>query len=286
MGLPSIGGKDSTSGSFEQMDVPPTLVSFAVAVTKASKTVSAAFQHAGSRVVLLPIPEDAKTLLPDWERLKTFYKQIGEKMADGSILSASVDEGGAAAAVAKMCFGNGIGFDFDTVDEGILFAPLSGSLWLNWQKACRSPIQLRCLGKTIEPSAIQIGGEVLPLQKLAERWMGTLEKIFPESCPSGGNAKEVPLYTARYAQTPAIKAAKPRVFIPVFPGTNCEYDTVRAFEKQEQKPMCWLCAICARLTLKIPSSGWKKPSAMRKLSCCPVVSPAATSRTALESLLR
>lgn len=83
MGLPSIGGKDSMSGSFEQMDVPPTLVSFAVAMTKASKTISAAFQHAGSRVVLLPLPEDAKTMLPNWERLKNYYKRIGEKSRMG-----------------------------------------------------------------------------------------------------------------------------------------------------------------------------------------------------------
>ena len=154
-------------------------------------------------------------------------------MADGSILSASVvKEGGAAAAVAKMCFGNGIGFDFDTVDEGILFAPLSGSLVVELAEGV--PITNTAtvlLGKTVEPSAIQIGGEVLPLQKLAERWTGTLEKIFPNHAPAVEMQNEVPLYTARYAQTPAIKAAKPRVFIPVFPGTNCEYDTVRAFEK-------------------------------------------------------
>ncbi len=233
MGLPSIGGKDSMSGSFEQMDVPPTLVSFAVAMTKASKTISAAFQHAGSRVVLLPLPEDAKTMLPNWERLKNYYKRIGEKIADGSILSASVvKEGGAAAAVAKMCFGNGIGFDFDTMDEGILFAPLSGSIIV--ELAPDVPFENSAavlLGKTVEPQAIQIGGEVLPLQKLVESWTGTLEKIFPNQAPAVALTKDVPLYTARNTQAPAIKAAKPRVFIPVFPGTNCEYDTVRAFEK-------------------------------------------------------
>lgn len=233
MGLPSIGGKDSMSGSFEQMDVPPTLVSFAVAMTKASKTISAAFQHAGSRVVLLPLPEDAKTMLPNWERLKNYYKRIGEKIADGSILSASVvKEGGAAAAVAKMCFGNGIGFDFDTMDEGILFAPLSGSIIV--ELAPDVPFENSAavlLGKTVEPQAIQIGGEVLPLQKLVESWTGTLEKIFPNQAPAVALTKGVPLYTARNTQAPAIKAAKPRVFIPVFPGTNCEYDTVRAFEK-------------------------------------------------------
>ena len=233
MGLPSIGGKDSMSGSFEQMDVPPTLVSFAVAMTKASKTISAAFQHAGSRVVLLPLPEDAKTMLPNWERLKNYYKRIGEKIADGSILSASVvKEGGAAAAVAKMCFGNGIGFDFDTMDEGILFAPLSGSIIA--ELAPDVPFENSAavlLGKTVEPQAIQIGGQVLPLQKLVESWTGTLEKIFPNQAPAVALTKDVPLYTARNTQAPAIKAAKPRVFIPVFPGTNCEYDTVRAFEK-------------------------------------------------------
>ena len=233
MGLPSIGGKDSMSGTFEQMDVPPTLVSFAVGMTKASKTKSAAFQKAGSRVVLVPLPEDAKTMLPDWERLKRYYQVLGEKIADGSILSASVvKEGGAAAAVAKMCFGNGIGFDFDIEDEGVLFAPLSGSIVA--ELADDVPIRdssAILLGETTASSEVIIGGERLPLNQLVSRWTGTLEKIFPNGAPAVAVTEEVPLCTERNTKAPAIKIAKPRVFIPVFPGTNCEYDSARAFER-------------------------------------------------------
>ncbi len=233
MGLPSIGGKDSMSGTFEQMDVPPTLVSFAVGMTKASKTKSAAFQKAGSRVVLVPLPEDAKTMLPDWERLKRYYQVLGEKIADGSILSASVvKEGGAAAAVAKMCFGNGLGFDFDNEDEGVLFAPLSG--FIVAELADGVPIRDSAailLGETTANPEVVIGGERLPLNQLVSRWTGTLEKIFPNGAPAVAVTEDVPLCTERNTKAPAIKVAKPRVFIPVFPGTNCEYDSARAFER-------------------------------------------------------
>ena len=130
MGLPSIGGKDSMSGSFEDLDVPPTLVSFAVAMTKASKTISAEFKKPNSKVIYIPVPEDKKALLPDWDKLKEMYKAVYALMNDGKVLAASViKEGGAAATVAKMSFGNKIGFQFAkelTHDE--LFAPLSGSL--------------------------------------------------------------------------------------------------------------------------------------------------------------
>ena len=130
LGLPSIGGKDSMSGSFENLDVPPTLVSFAVAMTKASKTISAEFKKSGSKVIYIPVPEEKETLLPDWEKLKTMYQTVYELIHNGKVLAASVvREGGAAAAVARMSFGNRIGFKFAkelTNDE--LFAPLSGSL--------------------------------------------------------------------------------------------------------------------------------------------------------------
>ena len=132
LGIPAIGGKDSMSGSFESLDVPPTLVSFAVGMTKASRTVSAAFQRTGSQVLLLPLPENGDTLLPEWKKLRAYYEAVHRMAQNGQIASASVvKEGGVAAAVARMCFGNGLGFAFDPSCRGelaraVLFAPKSG----------------------------------------------------------------------------------------------------------------------------------------------------------------
>ena len=130
LGLPSIGGKDSMSGTFEDIDVPPTLVSFAVAMTKASKTISTEFKNAGSKVIFVPVPENKETLMPVWDKLIEMYNAVYALCEDGKVLSASVvKEGGTAASVCKACFGNGFGFKFAnelTNDE--LFAPLSGSL--------------------------------------------------------------------------------------------------------------------------------------------------------------
>ena len=133
MGLPAIGGKDSMSGTFEQLDVPPTLVSFAVAMTKASKTLSAGMKNPGATVVLLPLPENPDTLLPDWEKLKAYYRAVRNMIQNGTVVSAGVvKEGGAGAAVAKMCFGNKLGFAFEPgcCDAEFLFAPKSGAMVL------------------------------------------------------------------------------------------------------------------------------------------------------------
>jgi phosphoribosylformylglycinamidine synthase len=237
LGLPAIGGKDSMSGTFEQLDVPPTLVSFAVTMTKASKTVAAAFQKAGSTAVLLPLPENKQTLLPDWAALKGYYRLIHRMMEEGKILSASVvKEGGAAAAVAKMCFGNQYGFTFDekVLDKALLFAPKSGSLVIELAEGKTgiddifNPV---VLGRVTAEPQITLGKEQLELNSLLAVWSGTLEKIFPTQGQEQPLTYRIPLYTERSVQAPAIKTAKPRVFIPVFPGTNCEYDSARAFEK-------------------------------------------------------
>ena len=233
--IPSIGGKDSMSGSFEQLDVPPTLVSFAVAMTKASKTVSAEFKKTGSTVLFVPVPEDGKTAMPLWDRLKDMYSAVYKLMQKGQILSASVvREGGAAAAVCRMCFGNKIGFTFNhalTMEE--LFAPLSGGLVLEMEEGAQldAKIQQYVLGKTAQEKQIDIIGAELPLDELTEAWTGKLEKVFPTKAACPKLALDIPCYTQRNQKAPAIKAARPRVFIPAFPGTNCEVDTARAFEK-------------------------------------------------------
>ncbi|WP_312692281.1 phosphoribosylformylglycinamidine synthase [Caproiciproducens sp.] len=236
MGLPAIGGKDSMSGSFEQLDVPPTLVSFAVAMTKASGTVSAAFKNPGAAVVLLPLPENPETLLPDWEKLKEYYAEIYNMIHHGAVVSASVvKEGGAAAAVAKMCFGNKLGFVFSeqSLNEKTLFAPVSGSLVVELANGGEIDEKFHpvALGTISAEPRIVLGSEALGMDGLIASWGGTLEKIFPSGAQEQPITHEIPLCTARSQKAPAIKAAKPRVFIPVFPGTNCEYDSARAFER-------------------------------------------------------
>ena len=241
LGLSAIGGKDSMSGSFESLDVPPTLVSFAVGMTKASKTVSAAFQQTDSTVVLLPLPEETETLLPNWDKLKAYYTAVYTKMEKGEIRSASVvKEGGAAAAVARMCFGNRIGFTFDDACTcpSCLFAPKSGALVVELAPGVSVDAALNpvILGHTTEADQVIIDGESLSLDSLLASWMGTLENIFPSDAPEKEISREIPLFTQRNGKAPAIKSAKPRVFIPVFPGTNCEVDTARAFEKAGAQP--------------------------------------------------
>lgn len=240
LGLPSIGGKDSMSGSFEDLDVPPTLVSFAVAMTKASKTVSAAFKKSGSRVVYVPVPENKETLLPDWEALKAMYRAVYRLMNTGKVLAAlTVREGGAAAAAAKMSFGNKIGFRFAkelTNDE--LFAPLSGSLVLELADGAQldGSITVYELGTTEDNGKITVNGSVFEIDELIEEWTKKLEGVFPTKAVCPETKCEVPLYNKRSGLSPTIKTAKPKVFIPVFPGTNCEVDTARAFKKAGAEP--------------------------------------------------
>lgn len=241
MGNPAIGGKDSMSGSFEALDVPPTLVSFAVAMTKASKTVSACFRKAGSQAWMVPVPENPETHLPAWDKLRAVYAKIYEMMGKNQILSASVvREGGAAAAVCRMCFGNQMGFQFaGDPDQKTLFAPLSGSLVLEL-KDDSDTTGLETLGASVlgavcgEP-VILIGSERLSLAALTEAWEKPLEKVFPTRAETKAYFCQVPLYSERNQKAPAVQYAKPRVFIPAFPGTNCEVDTARAFERAGAK---------------------------------------------------
>lgn len=239
MGIPSIGGKDSMSGSFEDLDVPPTLVSFAVAMTKASKTISAEFKKSGSKVVYIPLPEDKATGLPAWEELKKVYKAIYALANDSKILAASVvREGGAAATVARMSFGNKIGFEFkNELTAKELFAPLSGSFVVELADDAEiSDILYYDLGTTVDAETITVNGETLTINELIEEWNFKLEGVFPTKSYCPANEQEIPLYTERNTSSPVIKTAKPKVFIPVFPGTNCEIDTARAFEKAGAEP--------------------------------------------------
>lgn len=240
MGVPSIGGKDSMSGSFEELDVPPTLVSFAVAMTKASKTISSEFKYVGSNVIYVPVPVDNTTQMPVWEALKKMYSAIYSLAQKGKILSASVvREGGVAATVARMCFGNKMGFTFDhELTEKELFAPLSGSIVIELEKDAQldSSVLAYPLGKTVDEHIIDIRCGKLNIDDLIEIWTGKLEKVFPTKAECPKIKYNIPLTKQRSNLSPVIKTAKPKVFIPVFPGTNCEVDTARAFEKAGAEP--------------------------------------------------
>ena len=241
LGVPSIGGKDSMSGSFNELDVPPTLVSFALSMTKASLTGTAAFQKPNSLVALLPLPVDDRTHLPDWPRVRELFDQVSKLVRFGVLHAVSVvREGGMAASIARMCFGNGVGFAFNHgITRTELFAPLAGSLVVELKEGdmCLEGLCYKLVGTTIDEPAVVLEGEELPLDELLACWQRPLEAVFPTR-PAEQPAMHpaVPLFTQRSGLAPAVKTARPRVFIPVFPGTNCEYDTARAFEKAGAEP--------------------------------------------------
>ena len=229
---PSIGGKDSMSGSFNDLDVPPTLVSFAVGISKASETASAQFKQNGSTVKLVKLPVNETTGLPKYKEALDLMIAVADGIKNGTVLSASVvREGGSASAVCRMAFGNKTGFTFaQNLDSKDLFAPLQGSFVL--ELADENAFDGVVLGTTNDNSVFIIDGTVYTCDDLIKAWAGKLEKVFPTD--SGKQAKmyeDVPLYKERSIFVAKNKVAKPRVFIPAFPGTNCEVDSARAFEK-------------------------------------------------------
>ena len=180
MGLPAIGGKDSMSGSFGELDVPPTLVSFALTMTKASHTGTAAFQRAGSRVYLIPLPTTADGM-PDYEGARELYAALVPTIRDGRILSASVvREGGAAACVARMAFGNGFGFAFCVSDEQTLFAPLSASFVVEVANELPEGLEGVALGTTTADGAFVIGQKAIAHGDALAAYSSTLEKVFAQ----------------------------------------------------------------------------------------------------------
>ncbi len=231
----AIGGKDSMSGSFRDMDVPPTLVSFAVCVSKAANTISAELKQPGSAVVLLRQPRDQYGL-PDFTAFQANCAAVTKAIANGSVLAAhTVGEGGAATAIAKMALGNGIGVALAASPE-VLFAPELGSFVLEVAQGMESSklfagLAFEVIGKTTKEETITLGGDTVTLAKIQKAWQGTLEPIFPTVAEGGSGAIQSTHYTARSAAKPRVSVARPRVLIPVFPGTNCEIDTAKAFEK-------------------------------------------------------
>ena len=233
-GVAAIGGKDSMSGTFENIDVPPTLVSFAVAAGETQDIVSPEFKLPGSKVVLLR-PAMADALRPEAESLKAVWAQVHALMREGRVLAAyTPGMGGVAEALFKMCAGNGLGFRLAPgVDVDSLFDYAYGSfvLELAGDASVGTP-----LGETTNAGALEAAGEAVPMEELLQAWEGKLEPIFPYHAPA--RQEEVPCvtYKAETRVAPKVGAARPRVLIPVFPGTNCEYDSARAMERAGAQP--------------------------------------------------
>lgn len=245
LGIPAIGGKDSMSGTFMDLHVPPTLVAFAVNVTDSNHILSPEFKRSGSKVALLPLPRD-KRELPDWTAMEQNFRKIAELVQSGRILAChSVRNGGIAAAVSKMCFGNRIGMIFDdafAADPASLFAPDYGSLILELDEGADLPavfgdVLFRQLGRTTAEASIRLKGVAIPLRQAQAAWEEPLEMVFPTRLDAAAvkPPQKIQYYTASKRQQPLLHTARPiarpRVFIPVFPGTNCEYDSARAFTK-------------------------------------------------------
>lgn len=228
LGVAAIGGKDSMSGSFENLDVPPTLVSFATAIGNTNRIISPEFKAAGSKVVWLrPAYND---LRPDHHSLKSVFDTVETLTAAGLVKSAwTPGYGGVAEGLFKMCLGNGIGLNFaDGVTGDELFAPAYGSFVL--ELAPETQIEnATLLGTTTKEYTFAFGGEEISLATLQEAWEGKLEPVFPYR-KAGETVKAISHTVQRHA-APAIGIAKPKVIIPVFPGTNCEYDSAYAFER-------------------------------------------------------
>ena len=245
LGIAAIGGKDSMSGSFEALDVPPTLVSFAAGIGKVSAVQSGEFKKPGSTVVLLR-PKYKDALRPEPDSLKAVYAELGRLVAEGKVLAAyTPGRGGVLAALFKMGLGNRIGVELaDGVDPNTLFAPAYGSFVLELADGAGAG---ELLGQTTEEYVLAAGGERVDLDPVCEVWQAKLEPVTPYRSLRGGAAAEAAADTAEpptltwrsgrpAARGPVIGLAKPRVVIPVFPGTNCEYDSARAFRAAGAEP--------------------------------------------------
>lgn len=246
LGIPAIGGKDSMSGTFRDLDVPPTLVAFAVCVSDAVNVISTEFRNTNCKAVLVKVRKDANQL-PDFRQLDRTYTKIHELAQQGIISAAhSVRQGGIAEAVSRMCFGNMIGFRFEEIDAAELFTPDYGSiiLGLNTDKdidLLLNGLEYRIIGETIEKPVILVNGIEMTLDRLAEEWLKPLEEIFPTKAEAAGNGTETFSYTCKPEEkkiSASVKLARPRVLIPVFPGTNCEYDTAKAFKNAGAEAEC------------------------------------------------
>jgi len=226
LGIAAIGGKDSMSGTFEKIDVPPTLVSFAISAMDADKVLSNEFKSAGNKVYLLETSCDENGI-PNFDELLANYDKLNALINAGKVKSCNaVIYGGIAEAVFKMAVGNNFGFEFADIDYSKLFVPMYGSF------VFESDVEVEgceLIGEITNGSDFIYNGAKADKEELKDIWLNVLEKIFPLNADAG--TKEAKTYSCetRPSVSPAIKVSKPKILIPVFPGTNCEYDTAKAF---------------------------------------------------------
>lgn len=260
MGIAAIGGKDSMSGTFVDLTVPPTLVSFAVDIANSNQLLSPELKAPGNTIVYLPIKRD-KYDLPDFDYLKRLFEVVSGYIKDGICVSAhTIRRGGIAEAISKMAFGNGIGVAFhDDISAESLFLPEYGSFLLelaNTKIIDFHGLDVVFLGTTTEQAAIQLKETTIPLQKAIEKWEKPLEKVFPTQVKDSTDSKpELKPYIITERATSGHAIVKPKVFIPTFPGTNCEYDSARAFEKAGAEVNT---LVIANLTVSMLESSIKK----------------------------
>ena len=233
-GIPAIGGKDSMSGTFEHINVPPTLVSFAVDTVDAEYVVSQEFKKAGSVLAVIKTPT-LESGIPDFDILKKNLDKIRELTQAKKVLASyALGYGGLGEAIAKMAFGNKIGFEVaKDVDTDKLFDPAYGNIALEMDKAdlaLLEDLDYKVAGKTIEGQYIDVDGYKVCLGKIYKAYESTLEPIFPtKAVEPTGEVKNINFIVNEH-QKSSLSIVQPKVFIPAFPGTNCEYDSARAFE--------------------------------------------------------
>lgn len=233
-GLPSIGGKDSMSGTFNDLDVPNTLVSFAVDTGSYKDVITPELKKAGNKLVLFEIERD-KYDLPVYHQVARLYSAVAKAIADKAVVSAyTLDAKGIAPAVSKMAFGNMLGVKIDAgFDRSEFFAPKLGCIVAEADPELLEKIgcAYTVIGEVTDDGAFTYGDVKISLQEAVDAWKKPLEKVFPTIAVKGGTKLNTAVYKADSIYVCKNKVAKPTVFIPVFPGTNCEYDSTKAFEK-------------------------------------------------------
>ena len=230
-GTASIGGKDSMSGSFEDIHVPPTLVSFAVNAVDAKHVIGTDFKAAGHRIALLTLPVD-EALVPQYGKALMLYESLHQAILRGDVLSAhTIGRGGVAAAVSTMAFGSRIGVNLTDVKEEELFLPRYGSIVCELAEGAPVPAGLAVIGETSEGASLTACGASVTLAEARASWREPLESVFPSVVESKHTTAPYMPYETRSTARPAVHVARPRVFIPSFPGTNCELDSAKAFRR-------------------------------------------------------
>lgn len=233
-GLPSIGGKDSMSGTFNDIDVPPTLVSFAVDIAKSGDIITPEFKKAGSKIVEFKIAKDEYDL-PVYSQIKDGYEKLIRDIQAGRILSAyAVERCGSAEAVSKMAFGNKMGVRVEhNVDPRDFFAPGWGNIICEVAdgEVGELEISYTLIGQVTDSGALEYGSVAISMDEAIEAWTNTLEHVFPTRSGVEETPVKRELFDTSNIYVCRHKTARPKVFIPVFPGTNCEYDSRKAFER-------------------------------------------------------